>query len=494
MTQTLSKNVIADFETQLAVKLAVGATTGTLVSATDDDGVALPTGTYFLTIDKGSSKKEYIKCTLTGTALTSIQSISRQGALTTGCAREHRVGANVIISDFASLSKINDLLTGATDLDAGTPLKYDGTATISNDAHLTTKKYVDDSTVGISGNETIAGIKTFSSSPIVPTPTTDYQASTKKYVDDIAIAGSPDASTTVKGIVEEATSAEIIAGTGTGATGARLFVNPEHVASSGANKIIRTGSNGRISSSVVAPEVISNINRSSGNFSWVNSYSDESNGLCTVTSSGTTLIFHSTDIAGGYQTRSITTDWADADSVTSAVVVGDYLYAMMLDGTTAYRVYRYDKTNLSAGGTLMTFSGQSLAYNSAEQRMTSNGTNFYFNHKAGNSGNSYVVSEYTLSGTTFTYVADITCGSTASDVTRFIMVDSSKNIYGMNISSRVIKMFNSSGTLQTTYGALPSYTGALNTVAYCFGTTPYIQNAFDDLYAQKMYFMNRFYI
>jgi len=34
------------------------------------------------------------------------------------------------------------------------------------------------------GNETIAGIKTFSSSPIVPAPTTDLQASTKKYVDD----------------------------------------------------------------------------------------------------------------------------------------------------------------------------------------------------------------------------------------------------------------------------------------------------------------------
>lgn len=32
--------------------------------------------------------------------------------------------------------------------------------------------------------QTIAGIKTFSSSPIVPTPTTDMQTSTKKYVDD----------------------------------------------------------------------------------------------------------------------------------------------------------------------------------------------------------------------------------------------------------------------------------------------------------------------
>lgn len=38
--------------------------------------------------------------------------------------------------------------------------------------------------VATTGNETVAGIKTFSSSPIVPTPTTDYQASTRKFVVD----------------------------------------------------------------------------------------------------------------------------------------------------------------------------------------------------------------------------------------------------------------------------------------------------------------------
>ena len=38
--------------------------------------------------------------------------------------------------------------------------------------------------VSKTGNETVAGVKTFSSSPIVPAPTTDLQAATKKYVDD----------------------------------------------------------------------------------------------------------------------------------------------------------------------------------------------------------------------------------------------------------------------------------------------------------------------
>lgn len=46
----------------------------------------------------------------------------------------------------------------------------------------------DSAVVHNTGNETVTGIKTFSSSPIVPTPTTDFQASTKKYVDDQIIS------------------------------------------------------------------------------------------------------------------------------------------------------------------------------------------------------------------------------------------------------------------------------------------------------------------
>lgn len=37
--------------------------------------------------------------------------------------------------------------------------------------------------VKLTGNETIAGVKTFSSSPIVPTPTTNFQVANKEYVD-----------------------------------------------------------------------------------------------------------------------------------------------------------------------------------------------------------------------------------------------------------------------------------------------------------------------
>lgn len=41
----------------------------------------------------------------------------------------------------------------------------------------------DSEKVSKTGNETVAGVKTFSSSPIVPTPTTGFQVATKEYVD-----------------------------------------------------------------------------------------------------------------------------------------------------------------------------------------------------------------------------------------------------------------------------------------------------------------------
>jgi hypothetical protein len=54
------------------------------------------------------------------------------------------------------------------------------------------------------------------------------QKATKAYVDTL---GNVNASTTAKGIVEEATAAEVLAGTAVGATGARLFVNPSTLSS-----------------------------------------------------------------------------------------------------------------------------------------------------------------------------------------------------------------------------------------------------------------------
>ena len=48
-------------------------------------------------------------------------------------------------------------------------------------------KALDDAMVHKTGNESIDGIKTFTSSPVVPTPTTDYQAATKAYADSLVV-------------------------------------------------------------------------------------------------------------------------------------------------------------------------------------------------------------------------------------------------------------------------------------------------------------------
>lgn len=76
-------------------------------------------------------------------------------------------------------------------------------------------------------DETITGTYTFPNdgqNPLIGAsyiaPTNDLHVATKKYIDDVALASAPNATTTVKGVVEIATGAELAAGTGTGGTGA----------------------------------------------------------------------------------------------------------------------------------------------------------------------------------------------------------------------------------------------------------------------------------
>lgn len=187
----------ADFRTSLATELAVSGTSCTLQSITDDDGVTLPNGTYMFTLDLENSQKEHFVATLTGTSLSAMSSISRQGVQTSGAVRKHRIGASVTMTDFAHIMYMNNLLKGVTDLNASVPLKYDGVATLTPGSN---------------------------------------ELCTVAYADALTFAGAPNASATQKGIVEIATAAEVGAGTGTGGTGAILVISPTSTAktSSGA--------------------------------------------------------------------------------------------------------------------------------------------------------------------------------------------------------------------------------------------------------------------
>lgn len=171
MSQATLAKIVADFETSLATAMAVGATSVTIQSATDDDGVALPTGRYFFTIDGNNSSKEHISCTLTSTSLTDIKTLSRQGIETSGCLRAHRVGAKVILTDFAHIKKLNDLLDGTTLLDPSVVLAYSSTASITGTHQLATKDYVDSGILqgAADASTTVKGIAFMSTGPLSAT-------------------------------------------------------------------------------------------------------------------------------------------------------------------------------------------------------------------------------------------------------------------------------------------------------------------------------------
>lgn len=61
-------------------------------------------------------------------------------------------------------------------------------------ANTTTVNTLDAQNVKITGNQTIGGVKAFSSSPTVPAPTVDNQVANKKYVDDAVAGGGGDLS------------------------------------------------------------------------------------------------------------------------------------------------------------------------------------------------------------------------------------------------------------------------------------------------------------
>ena len=109
---------------------------------------------------------------------------------------------------------------------AGTLVEFPAgtTCVIGNSHHLW------NNVVRTEDAQTIAGVKTFSSSPIVPTPSGNTDAANKAYADSLTYSGAPDANTTTKGVFEQATNAETKAGTATGGTAAKLAATPADIA------------------------------------------------------------------------------------------------------------------------------------------------------------------------------------------------------------------------------------------------------------------------
>ena len=99
----------------------------------------------------------------------------------------------------------------------------------ANDA--VNKDYAD-TKVSLTGDESVDGVKTFIELPKVPVlPLADDDVASKKFVNDTAAYGAPLADEDTAGIVEIATQAQVDAGTDTGETGAKLAVLPSQLAS-----------------------------------------------------------------------------------------------------------------------------------------------------------------------------------------------------------------------------------------------------------------------
>lgn len=140
--------VVADVELQLSTAIAVGATTFSVASANDDDGVALPAGKYCFTIDNGKSNKEYLMGQLNGLNVTSVVSVSRQGVESAGASEKHRIGSSCIITDFATIQRVADTLRGVVALNGATPVVYDTEPTLADRKELATVGYVLDTATG----------------------------------------------------------------------------------------------------------------------------------------------------------------------------------------------------------------------------------------------------------------------------------------------------------------------------------------------------------
>lgn len=173
------------------------------------------------------------------------------------------------------------------------------------------------------------------------------------------------------------------------------------------------------------------------------------------------------------QARTLTSDWGSANRITGGFILSGFMYLLIGDNGNPeeFRVYRYDITNIAAGGSLVTFAGQSLTNSTGRIAMSTDGTYAYLTFNAGNSSNDYSISKLLISGTTFTFDSTITCGSTANLFDQ-LAVYSDGMIIACDITNKTFYRYSQSGTLISSFGSTTIYSGSL-TFIYMFQNTLY---------------------
>lgn len=195
MASKLTK-VVANFETSLATKLANGAVSGALTSITDKNGVALPNAKYCMIVDRGTGDEEHLLFDLTGSAMSNIMSVSRQGVQIAGVQNlnGHRAGAKCYLTDFVNLKIIVDMLNGDEVFDGTKPLKYDSAPALTDPRHIPDKQYIDSSLANkaeLAANNVFTGQNSFTQSPSIPNAATSNQPVTLAQLMAAALVGIP---------------------------------------------------------------------------------------------------------------------------------------------------------------------------------------------------------------------------------------------------------------------------------------------------------------
>lgn len=135
------------------------------------------------------------------------------------------IDATTIASDSITITKRGLDFGGGTTTVPANQLAWPAFDTFvdfgSHPAQLFTQGFMD-----MWNNQTVplGVVKTFITSPVVPTPTGNKDAAPKDYVDSIGSAGASDGNDTTKGIYERATQAELENNTSAGTTTAPLAV------------------------------------------------------------------------------------------------------------------------------------------------------------------------------------------------------------------------------------------------------------------------------